>query len=119
MRTLVQRVRTLALICGFTFTAIASNAQSLSTPDGKFEIGLGLGPMFFLGDLGGNIGRGTYFVKDINLPTTKFQKGLFVNFYPTEWLGFRVAANFSKLEGADSLVTDHGGDEATRLNRNL
>jgi hypothetical protein len=119
MRTLVQRVRTLALICGVFLTAFSSNAQSLSTPDGKFEIGLGLGPMFFLGDLGGNLGRGTYFVKDLNLKTTNFQKGLFFNFYPQEWIGFRVAANLSKLEGADSLIKDHGGDESFRLNRNL
>ena len=119
MRTFVQRVRTLALICGFSFTALFSNAQSLTTPNGKFEIGLGIGPMFFLGDLGGNIGRGTYFVKDLNFATTKFQKGLFLNYYPQEWIGFRVAGNFGKLEGADSLITDHGGDEASRLNRNL
>ena len=119
MRTVVQRVRTLALIGTFLATAFFSNAQSIGTPNGKFEIGLGLGPMFFLGDLGGNIGQGTYFVKDINFATTKFQKGLFVNFYPAEWLGFRVAANLAKLEGADSLITDHGGDESYRLNRNL
>lgn len=119
MRTLVQRVRTVVLICTVLLPSLFSHAQSLSTPNGKFEIGLGLGPMFFLGDLGGNIGKGTYFVKDINLPTTKFQKGLFLNFYPQEWLGFRVAANLSKLEGADSLITNHGSAEIYRLNRNL
>lgn len=119
MRTLVQRVRTVALICTALFSALFAKAQSLSSPNGKFEIGLGLGPMFFLGDLGGNIGKGTYFIKDVNLPITKFQKGLFINFYPQEWIGFRVAANIGKLEGADSLVTNRGGDEAYRLNRNL
>ncbi len=118
MRTLVQRVRTVALICTL-LSSLFAGAQSLSTPNGKFEIGLGLGPMFFLGDLGGNIGKGTYFVKDVNLPLTKFQKGLFINFYPQEWIGFRLAANLGKLEGADSLITDHGGDEVSRLNRNL
>lgn len=119
MRTLVQRVRTLALIGGLSLSACFSNAQSLSTPNGKFEIGLGIGPMFFLGDLGGNMGKGTYFVKDLNLSTTKLQKGLFVNFYPQEWIGFRLAANISKLEGADSLVKDKGSAELFRLDRNL
>ena len=119
MRTLVQVTRTAVLICAFFLFALLSNAQSIATPDGKLEIGLGVGPLFFLGDLGGNIGKGTYFVKDINLPVTKISKGLFINFYPQEWLGFRVAANIGTLQGADSLVTDHGGDEATRLNRNL
>src|SRR6476469_6695715 len=112
MRTIVHGVRTFVLICLLFAFSSKAFSQSITTGDGKFEIGLGLGPMFFLGDLGGNMGQGTYFIKDINLPTTKFQKGLFVNYYPTEWLGFRVAANLGKLEGADSLITDHGGDEA-------
>ena len=119
MRTLVQRVRTIALICTALFPTLFATAQSISSPNGKFEIGLGLGPLFFLGDLGGNMGKGTYFVKDVNLPLTRFQKGLFINVYPQEWIGFRVAANIGRLEGADSLIAEHGGDEGSRLNRNL
>lgn len=119
MRTLVQRVRTLAFACTLTLPSLFSNAQSIATPDGKFEIGLGLGPLFFLGDLGGNVGKGTYFVKDVNLPITKLQKGLFLNYYPKEWLGFRLAANHGVLEGADSLIKDQGSAEIYRLNRNL
>ncbi|HVF98162.1 MAG TPA: hypothetical protein VM871_12605 [Flavisolibacter sp.] len=119
MRTLVQRVRTLAFACTLSLPALFSNAQSLSTPDGKFEIGLGLGPLFFLGDLGGNMGKGTYFVKDINLPITKLSKGLFINYYPQEWLGFRLAANHGALEGADSLIKEKGSAEVYRLDRNL
>lgn len=119
MRTLVHAVRTAVLICAFFLSALFSNAQSVSTANGKFEIGLGIGPLFFLGDLGGNIGKGTYFVKDVNLPLTKLSKGLFVNVYPKEWLGFRIAANMGALEGADSMVTDHGSAEVARLNRNL
>jgi hypothetical protein len=72
-----------------------------------------------LGDLGGNKGQGTRFVKDVNFPVTKFSKGLFVNIYPEEWIGFRVALNQGKLEGTDSLVTNHGGDEQFRKDRNL
>ena len=119
MRSTVHVVRTSVLICAFAFLSLISNAQSITSPNGKFEIGLGLGPLFFLGDLGGNLGKGTYFVKDVNLPVTKMQKGIFVNYYPKEWLGFRIAANHGILEGADSLIKEKGGDESYRYVRNL
>jgi hypothetical protein len=119
MRTTVHVVRTSVLICAFAFVSLFSNAQSLTSANGKFEIGLGLGPLLFLGDLGGGLGKGTYFIKDVNLPVTKMQKGIFINYYPQEWLGFRVAANHGVLEGADSLIKEKGGDETFRYIRNL
>jgi hypothetical protein len=75
--------------------------------------------MLFLGDLGGGLGKGSYFIKDVNLPVTKMQKGIFINYYPQEWLGFRVAANHGVLEGADSLIKEKGGAETYRYVRNL
>ena len=119
MRTTVHVVRTSVLICTFAIASFFSHAQSLASPNGKFEIGLGIGPLFFLGDLGGNMGKGTYFVKDVNFPVTKLQKGIYVNYYPQEWFGFRLAANYGVLEGADSLIKEKGGDESYRYVRNL
>ena len=87
--------------------------------DGKIEVGLNIGPSFFLGDLGGNRGEGKTFVKDVNFPLTKLMKGLYVNFYPAEWIGFRLAANIGKLEGFDSVIDNKGTDERFRLQRNL
>jgi opacity protein-like surface antigen len=76
--------------------------------------------MFFLGDLGGNkgLGKGTW-LKDVMFPLTKFSKGVYINIYPAEWLGFRVAANHSKVEGYDSVIKDNGGLEMYRKQRNL
>lgn len=119
MRTFVQCVRTSVFVAVFSSAAFFARAQSISTPNGKLEIGLGLGPLFFLGDLGGNRGVGTYFVKDVNMPLTKLSKGLYVNYYPAEFLGFRIAANQGVLQGADSLIRDNGGDELSRKQRNL
>ena len=119
MKPTVLLVRKSALVLVLSLTVLFSGAQSISTPNGKFEIGLGIGPMFFLGDLGGNLGKGTYFVKDVNFPVTKLQKGIFINYYPQEWLGFRLAANHGVLEGADSLIKEQGGAETYRYNRNL
>jgi hypothetical protein len=119
MRTIVHSVRTLVLIFAFTSFSISSFSQSITTGNGKIEIGLGLGPMFFLGDLGGNFGEGTTFIKDVNLPLTKFSKGIYANIYPAEWIGFRVALNHGKLEGYDSMISVKGGAEQFRKNRNL
>ena len=85
----------------------------------KVEVGLNFGPTFFLGDLGGHRGIGTTFIKDLNLPVTKFMKGLFLGIYPNEWLGFRVAAQATYVEGRDNLIKDMGGAELDRKNRNL
>ncbi|HEY0356862.1 MAG TPA: hypothetical protein VGC29_11685, partial [Flavisolibacter sp.] len=87
MRTIVHSVRTLVLICVLSISASKANSQSITTGNGKIEIGLGLGPLFFLGDLGGNHGEGTRFVKDVNIPVTNLSKGIYANIYPAEWLG--------------------------------
>ena len=118
MRTIVPGVRTLVLITAMALS-LQGKSQSITTGNGKIELGLGFGPLFFLGDLGGNAGTGKRFIKDINLPTTNIIKGLYVNLYPTEWLGFRFAVNHGKLEGYDSLIRDKNGAETYRYNRNL
>ena len=116
MRPIVQRTRTVLLIA-FLFVSALSKAQSVGY--GKVELGAGVGPLFFLGDLGGNLGKGTTLVKDINLSITKISKGVYFNYYPVEWLGFRVAFNTGHLEGADSLINEKGGAETYRKVRNL
>lgn len=119
MRTTVPNFRTLVLISIFLISGFHSFSQSITTGNGKYEIGLGIGPMFFLGDLGGNAGKGTAFIKDVNLPLTKIAKGIYAEVYPTEWLSFRLSINQGMLEGYDSIIKSKGGDEDLRKQRNL
>jgi hypothetical protein len=119
MRTFVLSVRTVVLIAFLVVASHQAHSQSLTTGNGKVEFGLGLGPMFFLGDLGGHQGVGKTFIKDLNLPLTKFSTGLFLNVYPAEWLGFRIALNHGKVEGYDNIINDKNGDEYFRKLRNL
>jgi hypothetical protein len=120
MRTTVPSVRTIVLIClAFSLTT-RSYSQSITTGNGKVEIGLGIGPLFFLGDLGGNAGIGqSTWLKDVQFPLTKLSKGIYANIYPAEWLGFRLAINQGKLDGYDSETKDKGGAERFRKERNL
>ena len=119
MRTNATYVRLSVLICLFTFLSIHSKAQSLQFGNGKFEVGLGIGPSFFLGDLGGSEGKGKTFIKDVDMPLTKLMKGIYINIYPVEWLGFRLAGNIGYLEGDDAQAPNKGGAERFRLYRNL
>ena len=119
MRTVVPIVRSVVLICVVSILSYQSHAQALTTGDGKFEIGLGIGPMFFLGDLGGTKGYGKPFVKDLDMPLTKISKGLYLNYYPSELVGFRLAGNLGVVEGNDAEAPSKGGDEVDRKMRNL
>lgn len=85
----------------------------------KWEVGLNFGPSFFLGDLGGNSGKGTNNVKDLNFEFTKLMKGVFVTMYPKNWVGLRLAVNYTYLEGDDAIINTTGIDELWRKQRNL
>ena len=119
MRTNVPLVRLAVLICFFAFISLQGKSQSISSANGKLEIGLGIGPMFFLGDLGGSAGTGKTFVKDLDFPLTKISKGLYVNYYLKEFFAIRVAANHGVIEGNDAEAPAKGGGEEDRKYRNL
>jgi len=118
MRAIIHSCRILITVL-LVSLSLWSNSQSISFKDGKYEFGLGLGPSFFLGDLGGSHGVGKPFIADLDMPLTKFSKGLYVNVYPSEWLGLRLALNRSFLEGSDDEVNLSGGREFSRWRRNL
>ena len=119
MRTSVPLKRIFVSLLLFTCITTGIKSQSVGLLDGKLELGINLGPSFFLGDLGGVQGKGKTFVKDVNFPLTKLMKGLYVNVYPAEWIGFRLAANIGKLEGDDAAIKTNGKDELERRKRNL
>lgn len=85
----------------------------------NWEAGINIGPSGFLGDLGGNTGKGTHFVKDLNLQLTNIMKGVFITAYPTDWFGVRLAAESGKLEGDDAIISTNGADELWRKQRDL
>jgi hypothetical protein len=83
------------------------------------EAGFTVGPMVFLGDLGGHTGKGTTFIKDYNMNETKIAFGAFLTAYPAQWLGFRFSLNYGSIAGDDGNIKGHGGYEQARLARNL
>ena len=107
------------LLLSLTLQSQRSYSQSITSGTGKLELGLGFGPMFFLGDLGGSAGVGKGFVKDVDFPLTKISKMIYANYYPAEYLGLRLAFNHGVLEGNDAQTPNKGGAEVDRLQRNL
>lgn len=84
----------------------------------RYEIGFNIGPSNFLGDLGGNQGRGQTFLKDNNLEMTRMITGLTFTLIPNEIINFRTSIAFGRLEGADSVIQGKGGLEEARRARN-
>lgn len=106
-------VVTLLILTGSTY----SYSQYLEKAS-FFEAGITVGPSNFLGDLGGNYGRGTTFLKDNNIPLTKLMFGAFLSYQPSEWLAFRFNGSFGTLEGDDAIINGKGGLEEARKIRN-
>lgn len=109
----------LTLLC--FLLSVKSFSQHFMFQTGKvnWEAGINVGPSFFLGDLGGHMGKGTRFVKDLNFNFTNLMKGAFITAYPANWLGFRFSAQVGTLEGDDAIINTKGVDELWRKQRNL
>ncbi len=111
-------VKRLLVTLSFYFLISTTYAQGLFS-NMRYEVGINAGPNFFLGDLGGNSGKGTNTLKDVNIELTKLNIGAFFVAYPKEWIGLRIAANRTFLEGSDDIITTTGVDELHRKQRNL
>lgn len=109
----------LLIICSVYFTETKAQHFMFGNENLKVEAGLNFGPTFFLGDLGGHRGKGTTFVKDVNLELTRVMKGAFISVYPNHWLGLRLAAQYTFVAGNDNLINTTGEDELYRKSRNL
>ena len=93
--------------------------QSNLSAQVKLEYGFMYGPSNFLGDLGGNSGKGETFLKDNMVSLTRFMSGAYIGFIPFEFLNIKISASIGKVDGADSLITGKGGLEEARKARNL
>lgn len=110
----------LVFLC-MVFLYSATYAQHLILGNEKFKVeaGLNFGPTFFLGDLGGNSGKGSRGLKDLNLELTKMMKGAFISVYPADWIGLRAAAQITYVSGEDYTINTTGVHESWRKQRNL
>jgi len=107
------------LLLGLLLSSVTHAQLALSIKDMEADLGFEVGPSFFLGDLGGNLGDGKRFIKDLNLPTTRYFVGLSGAIYPASWLGIRANLNYGQLYGSDALTTGNDFASKGRRERNL
>ena len=105
------------LLIGVLLTPLCVFCQEARGP--YWEAGFTTGPIVFMGDVGGNFGRGTTFLKDYNPSATRMTFGGYATWYPRQWLGFRFMINYGELYGNDALVKASSGDAVSRKDRNL
>jgi hypothetical protein len=98
--------------------AILLHQENILAQQSRFEYGFTYGPSNFLGDLGGNKGKGATFLKDLTPSLTHFMTGFNIGYRPFEFINLRVSVNTGKVEGADSLIKGAGGYEEARKARN-
>jgi hypothetical protein len=117
----LSRLTKLSLFISSIFLGVSSYGQGFifGNENVKWEAGLNFGPTTFLGDLGGNPGKGKGFVKDVNLEFTNLMTGAYITAYPKPYLGVRLAANFATLRGADDVIKTLEINALWRKQRNL
>jgi hypothetical protein len=93
--------------------------SQLSLKYGIVEAGVSISPSNLLGDLGGNAGKGGSLLKDNNISNTKLLISGHFTLLATEWYGIRFAASYGTIAGDDALIKGKGGDEESRIARNL
>lgn len=104
------------LLCASLISLSSFSQLSAGT---YWEGGVTIAPSNFLGDLGGNAGKGTTFLKDNNFSQTRFFIGGFAAVYPSELFGARFSLNYGRLSGDDAVIKGKGGMEEARRLRNL
>ena len=87
-------------LCSLAILLVVYNSSYSQLSAGNyFEAGVTVGPMVFLGDLGGHYGVGTTFLKHYNMNATKLAFGVYLEAHPSELIGIRLSANFGSVEG--------------------
>lgn len=120
MKNLMWNVLTIRIALTLTICIAAfSSGKGQWNSGPSWETGILTGPMVFMGDLGGNPGIGKTFIKDYNIPSTRYSIGAFITYYPENWYGIRFMITHGELYGSDALTNVKSGEEISRKNRNL
>lgn len=122
MKIFTKKITALALTACLFFiipTAHSQYQDNLEDITGHWEASLMAGATNFFGDLGGNKGKGTHFIKDFNGPATRPLFGVSLNYFKYSWLSLKASLNYTTATGADSLIKNTGDAERWRYYRNL
>ena len=97
----------------------STDNSELNSIEGRWEISATIGANNFMGDLGGNKGKGKPFAKDYMFKTMQPLAGISAERFMSNWLGLKIGFNYTAVDGADSLINNTGDLERWRWYRNL
>jgi len=80
----------------------------------RWDFGGNLGGTNYLGEMGGNAGKGRDFVYDMKMSKTRYIAGGFARYKYSQYLSFKGSINYVRISGADATSTNYG-----RRGRNL
>lgn len=109
------------------FISVRSSAQYYFYNDSyydtplMFEVGVSVGAMNCLTDLGGAKGIGAKFTKDLNIGRTEFTGGAYLALMFKNTVGLRLEANYGRVSAYDSVLKNVPVKDIARAryNRNL
>jgi len=73
----------------------------------RYDIIGGIGPSFFLGELGGNNGVGKNSIIDLDIVTTRFGANLGFRYFLKQRLAAQATLTFGMISGSDKQTTEH------------
>jgi hypothetical protein len=85
----------------------------------QFEVGASLGAMNCLTDIGGKLGFGGPFLKDLNIGNTKFQGGVYMSATYNYAYGLRIEYTSGEVGAYDSILKPVANNSDGRYQRNL
>lgn len=106
----MRRIFTLLLLTAISFTTFAQRVFN----DHKYELVIGVGPTFFLGDLGGGPGLGRHSILDLDFLTTRIGGSVGMRYLLDTRFSINAAFTMGMISGNDEFT-----DEESRNRRNL
>lgn len=125
MNPLTKKTSAVALMTGFLLLFIHVSGQEKYALNGLrditnyWEINASVGANQFLGDLGGNVGKGEPMLKDYKFEANKMLFGLSGTYNISKFAAVNVGFNIATIGNADSLINNTGNLERWRWYRNL
>ena len=115
----IKKTAILSICSSMLFLSVQTKAQDIDYISKRSALSLQLGTNSFLGDLGGNSGKGKPFIKDFNLKSANLFTGLSYTYFFDKGFSINGDIHFTSVSGADSLSDQTPGQSLGRYQRNL
>ena len=119
----MKKLQLIVAIIGLLYFNLHKAHAQFSWKDGEralwYEAGISFGVMNCLTDLGGNSGKGTPFLKDLNVGNNRLNGSLYFSGLYKYMIGLRVEGTIGQVKAYDSILKNVASTSQGRYQRNL